>query len=216
MEFWLKKSNSDKFMLPVNPESFSFTEKHNNTSVNVNSIGEVNLIGKRGLKEGTISSFFPNQNYNFGNNSGRKKPYVYVNTILKWKEEGKPVRLIVGGNINVQVTIESFKYGEQDGTGDVYYLLGVKEYRAVTVTKVKKKSTSKKKTTKKKTTTKKKRTTENKPKQKTYTVKKGDFLWNIAKKFYGNGAKYTKIYNENKSKIKNHNLIYPGQVLVIP
>lgn len=216
MEFWLKKSNSDKFMLPVNPESFSFTEKHNNTSVNVNSIGEVNLIGKRGLKEGTISSFFPNQNYNFGNNSGRKKPYVYVNTILKWKEEGKPVRLIVGGNINVQVTIESFKYGEQDGTGDVYYLLGVKEYRAVTVTKVKKKSTSKKKTTKKKTTTKKKRTTENKPKQKTYTVKKGDCLWNIAKKFYGNGAKYTKIYNANKSKIKNPNLIYPGQVLVIP
>ena len=216
MEFWLKKSNSDKFMLPVNPESFSFTEKHNNTSVNVNSIGEVNLIGKRGLKEGTIYSFFPNQNYNFGNNSGRKKPYVYVNTILKWKEEGKPVRLIVGGNINVQVTIESFKYGEQDGTGDVYYLLGVKEYRAVTVTKVKKKSTSKKKTTKKKTTTKKKRTTENKPKQKTYTVKKGDCLWNIAKKFYGNGAKYTKIYNANKSKIKNPNLIYPGQVLVIP
>ena len=216
MEFWLKKSNSDKFMLPVNPESFSFTEKHNNTSVNVNSIGEVNLIGKRGLTEGTISSFFPNQNYNFGNNSGRKKPYVYVNTILKWKEEGKPVRLIVGGNINVQVTIESFKYGEQDGTGDVYYLLGVKEYRAVTVTKVKKKSTSKKKTTKKKTTTKKKRTTENKPKQKTYTVKKGDCLWNIAKKFYGNGAKYTKIYNANKSKIKNPNLIYPGQVLVIP
>lgn len=47
MEFWLKKSNSDKIMLPVNPESFAFTEKHNNTSVNVNSIGEVNLLGKR-------------------------------------------------------------------------------------------------------------------------------------------------------------------------
>lgn len=214
MEFWLKKSNSDKFMLPVNPESFSFTEKHNNTSVNVNSIGEVNLIGKRGLKEGTISSFFPNQNYNFGNNSGRKKPYTYVNTILKWKEAGKPIRLIVGGNINVQVTIESFKYGEQDGTGDVYYLLGLKEYRAVKVVKrPKPKPTKPSKPAK---PSKPQRTTENKPKQKTYTVKKGDCLWNIAKKFYGNGAQYIKIYNANKSKIKNPNLIYPGQVLVIP
>lgn len=229
MEFWLKKSNSDKFMLPVNPESFSFTEKHNNTSVNVNSIGEVNLIGKRGLKEGTISSFFPNQDYNFGNNSGRKAPYVYVNTILKWKEEGKPIRLIVGGNINVQVTIESFKYGEQDGTGDVYYLLGIKEYKAVTVTKVKNstsvKTTSKKSTStssksttssKKTTTSSKKRTTENKPKTKTYKVRKGDCLWKIAKKFYGNGALYTKIYKANKSKIKNPNVIRVGQVLTIP
>lgn len=61
MEFWLKKSNSDKIMLPVNPESFAFTEKHNNTSVNVNSIGEVNLLGKRDLKTGTISSHFPKE-----------------------------------------------------------------------------------------------------------------------------------------------------------
>ena len=50
----------------------------------------------------------------------------------------------------------------------------------------------------------------------TYTVKKGDCLWNIAKKFYGNGSKYTKIYEANKDKIKNPQLIYAGQVLVIP
>lgn len=49
-----------------------------------------------------------------------------------------------------------------------------------------------------------------------YTVKKGDCLWNIAKKFYGKGSKYTKIYEANKDKIKNPNLIYTGQVLTIP
>ena len=54
-------------------------------------------------------------------------------------------------------------------------------------------------------------------KSKTYTVKKGDCLWNIAKKFYGKGSDYTKIYNANKGTIgKNPNLIYPGQVFTIP
>lgn len=50
----------------------------------------------------------------------------------------------------------------------------------------------------------------------TYTVKKGDCLWNIAKKYYGNGKFYTKIYVANTKKIANPNLIYIGQVLVIP
>lgn len=47
-----------------------------------------------------------------------------------------------------------------------------------------------------------------------YVVKKGDTLWNIAKKYYGNGAQYTKIATANA--IKNPNLIYPGQKLLIP
>ena len=52
---------------------------------------------------------------------------------------------------------------------------------------------------------------------KTYTVKAGDCLWNIAKSFYGNGADYTKIYEANKGVVgSNPNLIYPGQVLTIP
>lgn len=50
----------------------------------------------------------------------------------------------------------------------------------------------------------------------TYTVVKGDCLWNIAKKIYGSGAQYTKIFNANKDKIKDPNRIYPGQVLIIP
>ena len=55
----------------------------------------------------------------------------------------------------------------------------------------------------------------NKP-QRTYTVKKGDCLWKIAKKFYGNGALYTKIYDANSKQIAKPNLIYVGQKLVIP
>ncbi len=50
----------------------------------------------------------------------------------------------------------------------------------------------------------------------TYIVVKGDCLWKIAKKFYGSGAQYTRIYNANRDKIKNKDLIYPGQMLTIP
>lgn len=50
-----------------------------------------------------------------------------------------------------------------------------------------------------------------------YTVVKGDCLWSIAKKFYGNGSKYPTIYNASRSVVGgNPNLIYPGQVLTIP
>ena len=49
-----------------------------------------------------------------------------------------------------------------------------------------------------------------------YTVKRGDTLWNIAKKYYGNGAKYPTIVNANKKTIKNPNVIQVGWVLTIP
>lgn len=52
--------------------------------------------------------------------------------------------------------------------------------------------------------------------QRTYTVKKGDNLWKIARQYYGKGSLYTKIYEANKNKISNPSLIYPGQVFVIP
>lgn len=51
----------------------------------------------------------------------------------------------------------------------------------------------------------------------TYTVQKGDCLWSIAKKFYGDGSRYTVIYEANRTVVGgNPNQIRPGQVLVIP
>lgn len=52
--------------------------------------------------------------------------------------------------------------------------------------------------------------------ERTYTVKKGDCLWNIAKKYYGAGKQWNKIYDANTGKIVNPNLIYPGQKFIIP
>lgn len=49
-----------------------------------------------------------------------------------------------------------------------------------------------------------------------HTVVKGDTLWAIASKHYGNGSKYTIIFEANKPMLSHPDKIYPGQVLRIP
>lgn len=49
-----------------------------------------------------------------------------------------------------------------------------------------------------------------------YTVVKGDSLSKIAKQFYGDAKRWSKIFEANKDIIKDPDLIYPGQVLKIP
>lgn len=49
----------------------------------------------------------------------------------------------------------------------------------------------------------------------TYVVQKGDNLWKIAVKLFGDAGKWKKIYEWNKDTIKNPNLIYIGQELRI-
>lgn len=51
---------------------------------------------------------------------------------------------------------------------------------------------------------------------KTYTVVKGDNLSKIAKKTLNDGTLWKQIYELNKDTIKNPNLIYPGQKIVLP
>ena len=50
----------------------------------------------------------------------------------------------------------------------------------------------------------------------TYVVVSGDSLSKIAKRQYGDAQKWPKIYEANRSIIKNPDLIHPGQELRIP
>ena len=50
----------------------------------------------------------------------------------------------------------------------------------------------------------------------TYVVQSGDTLWNIAKEMYGNGSKYTEIFEANRDILDNPDQIFPGQKLKIP
>jgi LysM repeat protein len=49
-----------------------------------------------------------------------------------------------------------------------------------------------------------------------YTVQPGDTLSSIAKRFYGNAADWQWLYDANKSVIRNPDVIYVGQVLILP
>lgn len=51
---------------------------------------------------------------------------------------------------------------------------------------------------------------------KTYTVKGGDSLWKISEQMYGNGNEWRRIYEANKDRIKDPDVIQPGWVLNIP
>jgi nucleoid-associated protein YgaU len=54
------------------------------------------------------------------------------------------------------------------------------------------------------------------PKITTTTVSRGDSLWRLSQLSYGAGTRYAVIYKANRGQIRNPNLIYPGQVFVLP
>ncbi|MEP1442453.1 MAG: LysM peptidoglycan-binding domain-containing protein [Hyphomicrobiales bacterium] len=47
-------------------------------------------------------------------------------------------------------------------------------------------------------------------------IRKNDNLWTIAQRLYGDGRRYTSIYQQNKGQIKNPELIFPGQIFKVP
>jgi nucleoid-associated protein YgaU len=47
-------------------------------------------------------------------------------------------------------------------------------------------------------------------------VSRGDSLWRISRVTYGTGMRYAVIYEANRHQIRNQNLIYPRQILVLP
>lgn len=49
-----------------------------------------------------------------------------------------------------------------------------------------------------------------------YIIEKGDSLWKIAEKAYGNGIKYKEIFEANREVIEDPDKIFPGQKIRIP
>ena len=47
-------------------------------------------------------------------------------------------------------------------------------------------------------------------------IHKGDALWRIAYRTYGEGVRYVDIFKRNNARITNPDLIYPDQIFAIP
>lgn len=48
------------------------------------------------------------------------------------------------------------------------------------------------------------------------TVQPGSTLWAIAASKYGEGTQYVRVFNANKDRIRDPDLIYPGQIFTLP
>lgn len=210
MDFYLSYNNLEQQLrLPVLPSEFRVNQRHNNTVLNITNLGDINLIGKKGLVDMTIQSFFPAQPYYFCKYQDFPTPYECVKLIQGWKDSSKPIRVIITGTpVNYAMAIESFMYAEQDGTRDVSFGLELKEYIFVKTVKHTEKITT---NGTKLSIPPVKRDT--KPVPTSYTIKKGDTLYAISKKLTGDA--YNAKIIAQKNNIKDMNKIYVGQVLVI-
>jgi nucleoid-associated protein YgaU len=47
-------------------------------------------------------------------------------------------------------------------------------------------------------------------------IRRGDNLWRISRRNYGRGIRYHAIFSANREQIRDPDLIYPGQVFVVP
>lgn len=214
-QMWLThNAEKEKIQLPVLPLSFQTKNGSNNDSVNITGLGEIIIMQSRPALQFSFSSFFPATKFPGLQVASITKPLTLIQKINSWKASRKPVHFIATVcGVDLYATIEDFSYSEEGGDPGTYqYSMTLKEYREITVRQVKvniPKATA--------TVKKEEPRVDNTVQPKTYTVKSGDCLWNIAKKLYGNGAQYTKIYEANKGVIGgNPNLIYAGQVLTIP
>ncbi len=224
------KDGSDVLTFPIPPSELSIKVGSNNKTVNLISEGDINVLKSPSLVEVEFEARFPMRKYPYA--STFQSFTTYFKKFEELKEKRKSFRFIVARttpngkrtwDTNLLVALEEFDLKESVDEGDdVLITFKLKQFKEYGVKRVTNKSTVN-------STVKTTRSTDNRTSStKTYTVKPGDCLWNIAKKFYGSGTEWNTIYGINKSTIEatakkhgkksssNGHWIYPGTKLIIP
>jgi LysM repeat protein len=213
-------------LLPIPPKKLELKISNQNKTYDLMNYSEINVLKNPGLTSIEFEVLLPNVKYPFAmykNDFQNAKYYLGILENLKVNKSAFQfivIRKFPNGNsifdTNIKVSIEDYTITDSTDEGfDTKVKIKLKQYREystktvqITIKQYKPPVVTRTVTTN--------NTAASKPSGQNYTVKRGDCLWNIAKKYYGNGSKYTTIYNANRDKIKNPNLIYPGQVLWIP
>ncbi len=132
MDIFLSINNREQVIqLPVLPQSFRVKTGMKNETYETIGLGEIKLIGMPILAAISIESFFQAKDYPFLRDRTYKS-WEYVEMINGWKVQRIPMRLVITDTpINMLCVVESFEYGIQDGTGDVYYSLSLAEFKLV-------------------------------------------------------------------------------------
>ena len=211
-----------KVELPITPSKLEIKANNKNKTMTLLNDGEINILKTPGLTEISFDISIPQVQYPFAGKL--QNADYYLEMFEKMKKEKKAFRFIVaritqgGKNLfdtNMLVSLEDYSIKEDAGNGiDLVVPVKLKQYKNYT-TKVIPIQQTQKATTNNKVifipAKEERPPSSNQPSNKTYTVKKGDCLWNICKQYLGDGSKYPQIAKLNN--ISNPNLIYPGQVL---
>ena len=211
------KQEGKQILLPVTPAEIEMKTGNRNKAVYILNFGEMNLAKKPGLQEIRFTALLPGRRYSFvQTEDGFHEPEYFLNCFKEYKATAKPVQLILFRRLadgtqlfcgNMVGLLEDYTVTEKGGEqGDFWVEMCWKEWKTAKSIRYSVKGQNGGNVL-----VEQGKERQAKTPAVTYTVKKGDCLWNIAKKQLGDGTKYKEIAQKNG--ISDPNRIYPGQVL---
>lgn len=214
-----------KCLLPVAPPKLQIKIHNQNKTLTLINEGEINILKTAGLTDIEFECRIPQEKYPFAvYKSGFQGADYFLGYFESLKTDKKPFQFIVcrrrpkGSGLfdtNIKVSMEDYVVTEDANNGfDLLVKIKLKQYRDYRTKTISIQAGEGEAAVEE---TRPADTSPAPASPQTYTVKEGDCLWNIAKNFYGDGSKYTDIFNANTEVITGSpNLIYPGQVITIP
>ena len=197
-------------------EGFNFQDLPEEINIkNESDLGDETLVNGTSVSTSDVLSLRTVEFDTIFYSENEPEPQFCVNLLRKWQVNKTPVRFIYiadNRDINMLVKIESFEHNEKGGAvGDITCSLSLTEYKPPAIRTLS--IAGSQSSTYKQTATQRfgERSIPS-----TYTLVKGDCLWKIAKKFYGDGNKYKDIQKLNNIPDSRLRSLPIGLVVKLP